>query len=83
MENIECVIGGVELSRSEVEQYYNEKRYIVCFSGVFQINFSQANNRFYGQLVIAKKGISKRGRFYAMKAKEINDILNEKILVEN
>lgn len=45
--DIHCTIGGVELLREEVEMMYSQKLYIVAYTGVYQILFSQAQGRFY------------------------------------
>lgn len=76
-------IGTVELYENEVQKLYEEKKYIVTYNGVYQIFYSNAQKQFYGQKVIEQKGIAKRGRFYTMTAEIINDILAQKILVEN
>ena len=73
-ENIEK-IGNVELTRSEAEQFYSENKYIVTYSRIFQIFFSEAQNSFYGHEIYNKPGMAGRGRFYALTGKEINNIL--------
>lgn len=75
-------IGNVELYESEVQKLYEEKKYIVSYSGVYQIFYSNAQKQFYGQKVIEQKGIAARGRFYTMKADAINNVIGEKILIE-
>lgn len=52
---IHCTIGGVELLREEVEMMYSQKLYIVTYTGVYQILFSQAQDRYYGQKVYSEK----------------------------
>lgn len=75
-------IGNVELYESEVQKLYEEKKYIVTYSGVYQIFYSNAQKRFYGHKVLNQKGIAARGRFYTMNAESINHVLGEKILIE-
>lgn len=75
-------IGNVELYESEVQKLYEEKKYIVTYSGVYQIFYSNAQKQFYGQKIINQKGIAARGRFYTMTAEAINHVLGEKILIE-
>ena len=82
MGKIECIIGGVELSRDEVETYYTAKKYIVAYGGIWQISFSQAQNKFCGQKVSRERGLSSRGRFYALSASEVNKLLGVKLLSE-
>lgn len=75
-------IGGVELYESEVQKLYEQNKYIVTYGGVYQIFYSTAQKRFYGQKVINQNGIAAKGRFYTMDAKTINHILGEKFLNE-
>lgn len=75
-------IGGVELYESEVQKLYEQNKYIVTYGGVYQIFYSTAQKRFYGQKVINRNGIAAKGRFYTMDAKTINHILGEKVLNE-
>lgn len=49
--DIHCTTGGVELLREEVEMMYSQKLYIVAYTGVCQILFSQAQDRYHGQKV--------------------------------
>ena len=51
---IHCTIGGVELLREEVEMMYSQKLYIVAYTGVYQILFSQAQDRYHGQKVYSE-----------------------------
>ena len=75
-------IGNVEMSREKLEQIDIDNYYICSYVGVFQIFFSAAQNRYYGRKIINKKGMAQRGRFYILSAKNINDILGQKILIE-
>lgn len=75
-------IGSVELYEEDALKLYEEKKYIVTYGGVYQLFYSSAQKKIYGQKVINQKGIANRGRFYAMTAETINNILGEKILVE-
>lgn len=77
---IECIIGGVELSLKEVEEIYNNGLYIVTYGGVWQVNYSSAQRRYYGQMVVKEKGIASRGRYYTMAGEAINKILGKEIL---
>lgn len=75
-------IDGVELYQNEVQKLYEQNKYIVTYGGVYQVFYSTAQKRFYGQKVINQKGIAAKGRFYTMDAKIINHILGEKVLNE-
>lgn len=83
MENLECKAGSTELTRSECEECYSNKKYIVNYSGVYQIHFSNANNCYYCSKIISVKGATKRGRFFAANARDVNYLLGEKVLEEN
>lgn len=75
-------IGSVELYEDEALRIYNDGKYIVNYSGVWQLHYSNAQQKVYGTKIIDQKGIASRGRFYTMNATTINDILGEKILIE-
>ena len=79
-------IGPVELSPNEAENLYNSgRKYLVTYTRIYQIHYSQAQRRFYGQEIFrAKPGCNyaRRGRFYAFTAKEVNDLIDFKLLNE-
>lgn len=81
--DIHCTIGGVELPREEAEMTYSRKLYIVAYTGVYQILFSQAQDRYRGQKVYSEKGLSRRGRFYAMTAPQVNELIGKDLSDEN
>lgn len=75
-------IGRVELTENEVKKLYEEGKYICNYSGVWQIFYNE-NAGFSGQLIIHYKGLASRGRFYALTAKEINNVIGKEILRED
>ena len=75
-------IGNVELYEDEARKLYEEKKYIVTYGGVYQLFYSNAQKKVYGQRVINQRGIARKGRFYTMTAEAINNVLGEKILIE-
>ena len=79
-------IGPVELSPQEAEKlYYSGEKYIVTFSRIYQIHYSQAQRRFYGQEIIRAtpgNNYARRGRFHAYDAKDVNWLLGFKLLQE-
>lgn len=75
-------IGSVELYDDEALKLYEEKKYIVTYTGIYQLYYSNAQKQVYGIKVISQRGIAKRGRFHAMDAQTINHILCRKILIE-
>ena len=81
--NIYCKAGNVELTKEEAEYIYNNKLYVVSYSGIYQPHFSQAQNRIYFMQICMEKGLARRGRFYKLSAKEINHIMGFEYLKEN
>ena len=79
-------IGSVELSPQEAENlYYSGRKYLVTYTRIYQIHYSQAQRRFYGQEISrAKPGCNyaRRGRFHAYTAKDVNNLLDFKLLNE-
>ena len=81
-------IGPVELSPDEAEKlYYSGEKYIVTFSRIYQIHYSQAQRRFYGQEIFRAmpgpgNNYARRGRFYAFTAEKVNSLLGFKLLQE-
>lgn len=82
MEKIDCIIGGVELSRPEVEAFYNEQNYIVTCGGVWIIRFNKKQNRYYGEKLHSQTKLVPRRRFIAVPASHVNDLLGFKLLKE-
>lgn len=76
-------IGNIEFTREEAERIYQDRKYVCSYVGIYQINYSVAQKQFYGQKVINYKGYARRGRFYIHSAKEVNNVLGQKILCEN
>lgn len=73
--------GTTELTEQDAQRIYANKKYIVNYSGVFQPHYSAAQKQIYFSKVINKKGIARRGRFYEMDAKTINNIIGSDILI--
>ena len=82
MNKIYCKVGNVELSERESYDIYNNKKYICTSTAIYQPHFSQAQNQIYFTKIASYKGIAKRGRFYTLNAKEINDIIGYDYLRE-
>lgn len=73
-------IGPVELLEEEARKMYSENKYIVTYTKIYQIHFSQAQNRFYGSCIYTYDrkggpGMTRRGRFYALPASEVNRLV--------
>lgn len=78
---VDYKIGGVELTEKEVAKIYESNKYIVSYSGVYQICYSNAQQRYTYIHIIRYKGIVSRGRFHVLTGKQINDILGKEILI--
>ena len=75
-------VGSTELTEQEAEKIYEEKKYVVNYSGVYAIHYSMAQKQCYSRKVIDCKGMAKRGRFYIMTAETVNHIIGKKVLNE-
>lgn len=75
-------VGSVEFTESDLEKIYEEKKYVVTYSGVYAIHYSTSQKQYYSTKVIYCKGMAKRGRFYIMTAETINNIIGKKVLNE-
>lgn len=73
-ENV-CKIGTTELTESEAREIRESDKYIVNYGGVFQIEYSQAQRRYYGLKLYSGKGLTSRGRYHTMTAAEVNHLL--------
>ncbi len=75
-------IGTVELTEQEAEKLYFEKKYIVNYSGVYQLFYSAAQRRVYGQKIYSSKGLTKRGRFFAFTAEQVNRLIGIELVAD-
>lgn len=79
-------IGSVELLPEEAEKYYREKPYFVTYTKIWQVCYSQAQQKYYGTCIyqLTKKGehFTRRGRFYAFTAADVNRLLKFPLLRE-
>jgi hypothetical protein len=79
-------VGRVELSREEVEELQETNRvYIVAFRDVYQINHSNAQGCAFATKIYTKYNdlpLTARGRFFAMDAKGVNNLIGFKLLNE-
>lgn len=72
---VEGRIGRVELTPEEAERYYLEEKYIVTYGCIYQLFYSTARKRVYGQVIYRSKGMTRRGRFFAMDAEAVNRLV--------
>lgn len=83
-------IGNVELTEAEAEEMYFNHKYIVQYRKIYQLgwceNYINPDGTYggvYGTLIYtSEKPLTKRGRFFALTAAEVNDLLGFKILIE-
>jgi len=73
-------IGNVELTESKVSKLYYDHKYIVTYSKIYTIEYSNAQKRFYGRAIYSHRGMAKRGRFHALTASEVNHLLGFDLL---
>jgi len=76
-------IGSVELTKEEAEKLYESGKYIVTFSRIYQLHYSNAQKRVYGTEIYRQQGMARRGRFYAMDAKTVNHLLGFALVNED
>lgn len=81
-------IGSVELTEREAFRLYEEHKYIVAYRRVFELHYSAVQGRVYGTRVYEvplteKGGLTRRGRFFAMGAEEVNHLLGFRLVNED
>lgn len=82
MENI-IKIGTVELTEAEADRLYEEGKYIVTYSKIYQLHRGgRGYPHVYGQQVYHSKGMTRRGRFHALTGKEVNDLVGYPLVIE-
>lgn len=78
--------GRVELSREEVEAFADAKRvYIVAYRDIYFIDWCNNMGRYYARKIYTKftdLPLTKRGRFFAYTAKDVNNLLKFDLLAE-
>ena len=76
-------IGSVELTHEESLRYYQEGKYIVNYGGVYQLHYSTAQKVVYGRKIYSCRGLTRRGRFFAMDAQTVNHLVGFPLVNEN
>lgn len=78
--------GRVELSREEAQEFVDANRvYIVAYRDIYFIDWCNNMGRYYARKIYTKftaLPLTKRGRFFAMDAKSVNDLLEFQLLAE-
>ena len=80
MDNI-VKIGRVELWEHEAREIYEAGKYILTYSKVYAVDYSAAQKKFYGRVVLNQGG-ARRGRYHIMTAKELNHLYGHTIFNE-
>lgn len=70
-------IGNVELTREEAERLFNDRRFIVTYSKIYCLVYKAGHIR--GKEVYTSKGMTRKGRFYALTGEQINDLVGFKL----
>lgn len=72
-------IGSVELTEDEAQRYYEEGRYIVTYSKIYKLVKTDRNPEIHGKVIYTSKGMTLRGRYFAMTADTVNNLVGSKI----
>ena len=75
-------IGRVELTKKEAFNLYEQQKYIVTHSNIYQLHYSQAQECVYGQVIYRGRGLTRRGRFFALSGTEVNRLIGCQIVNE-
>lgn len=61
-------VGTTQLTGGEARRIYEYGYYVVNGRGVWQIDYSNAQQTFIARLILKYKGLTRRGRYYVMDA---------------
>lgn len=67
-------IGNVELTEQEAERLYNADKYIVTYGAIYKLIKTARFPQVHGKAIHKEKGMTRRGRFYAMDAETIQNV---------
>ena len=76
-------IGTVTLFPEEAEEAYTQGKYLVTATKIYQIYYSNAQQRYYGQRIYAtNKGqrLTRPGRYYVYTAEQVNHLIGVKLV---
>lgn len=74
------IIGSLTLSHNEALKYYCDHKYIITYSGVYQLFYSAAQRRTYGIEIYRAPNLTRRGTYRAATAAEVNQLLQFDLL---
>lgn len=75
-------IGRVELAEEEAQRIYEEGKYIVAASKIYQVHYSR-NAGWYGSMVYKEpygKRFTRKGRFHIISGEEVNRMIKIELL---
>ena len=75
-------IGSVEVTEQEAFSLYEQGKYIVTYSMIYQLHYSAAQKRVYGTVIYRSPGMARRGRFYAIDGKSVNRLVGSMLVNE-
>lgn len=76
-------IGSVELYESDALRLYNERKYIVTYSRIYQLQGpTPAYPYVRGLEIYRHAGMTRRGRFHTMNAHDVNDLVGYPLVRE-
>ena len=80
---MKITIGDISIDSRQAQRYYRDGKYLVTYSRIFQLNSSvNVEGHIYGTCIYYKTGLLKRGTHKFMSAKEVNELLGFKYLME-
>lgn len=74
-------LGPVEMYEREAAALYQAGKYVVASRCVYQIHYSQAQQRYYASRVFCSDSmLTRRGRFHTLTGKEVNALIGYDLL---
>ena len=74
------IIGKLTLSHDEVLRLYFAHKYIITYSAIYQLFYSNAQRRAYAAEIYRAPNLTRRGTYQAATAAEVNKLLQFDLL---
>lgn len=74
------IIGKLTLSHDKALKLYFERKYIITYSAVYQLFYSNAQRRAYASEIYRGQNLTRRGTYRAATAAEVNKLLQFDLL---
>lgn len=71
-------LAGIEFTQEEAMKHYRENKYLVKYNGIYKIEY--AKEKFRVKKIYDGKGLTKRGRFFAFDADQVNRLVEYKLV---